>query len=133
MQFKSNYKGQLRTVAEHLGSGDQLITDAPIDNNGKGETFSPTDLVATALWSCMMTIMAIEAKKYGMRLGDLTWETTKVMRVNPRTISKIKIHFSWPNCLLTDDQRAWLKEKGLSCPVALALHPDIIQEVTFDF
>tara|TARA_B110000027_G_scaffold121708_1_gene136110 strand:- start:832 stop:1233 length:402 start_codon:yes stop_codon:yes gene_type:complete len=133
MQFKSNYQGRLRTSITHQGSGDVLLTDAPKDNKGQGETFSPTDLVAAALGSCMATIMGIEADKMDIGLKGLTWKTTKEMQTLPRTIGKIKIHFRWKNCEISFDQRILLKNKGLSCPVALALSTNIIQEITFDF
>jgi uncharacterized OsmC-like protein len=129
----SKYTGQLRTEAIHVKSGAQLITDAPTDNHGKGESFSPTDTVAGALASCMMTIMGIESQKAGFEIGEIHAEVTKIMKADPRTISKIKIHFTYPNCELTEDQRSFIKDKALSCPVALSLHPDLKQEVTFDF
>ena len=117
----------------HQGSGYTLLTDAPKDNKGQGETFSPTDLVAAALGSCIATIMGIEADKMNIDLNGLTWETTKEMQTHPRTIGKIKVHFSWKNCEISFEQRILLKNKGLSCPVTLALSPNIIQEITFDF
>jgi len=133
MQFKSNYQGRLRTSIMHQGSGDTLLTDAPKDNKGQGKTFSPTDLVAAALGSCIATIMGIEADKMNIDLNGLTWETTKEMQTHPRTIGKIKVHFSWKNCEISFKQRVLLKNKGLACPVMLALSPNIIQEITFDF
>ena len=133
MQFKSNYQGRLRTSITHQGSGGTLLTDAPKDNKGQGETFSPTDLLAAALGSCMATIMGIEADKLGINLTSLTWETTKVMKIDPRTLAKIEVHFSWKDCGISSEQRILLKNKGLTCPVALALAPAIIQEITFDF
>ena len=133
MQFKSNYQGRLRTSIMHQGSGDTLLTDAPIDNKGQGETFSPTDLVAAALGSCIATIMGIEADKMNVNLNGLTWETTKEMQTHPRTIGKIKVHFSWKNCEISSKKRVLLKKKGLACPVMLALSPNIMQEITFDF
>jgi len=116
----------------HQGSGDTLLTDAPKDNKGQGKTFSPTDLVAAALGSCIATIMGIEADKMNIDLNALTWSTTKEMQTHPRTIGKIKVHFSWKNCEISFEQRI-LKNKGLACPVTLALSPNIIQEITFDF
>lgn len=133
MHIKSEYKGTLRTEATHVKSGNNIITDAPTDNHGKGLAFSPTDLASASLASCMMTIMGIEANKFGKDLGNITAETTKIMKSEPRAISKIRIHFSWPDCDLSKDQVEHLKDKALTCPVALSLHPDIGQEVTFDF
>ena len=117
----------------HQGSGDPLLTDAPKDNKGQGKTFPPTDLVAAALVSCIATIMGIEADKMNVNLSGLTWETTKEMRTHPRTIGKIKVHFSLKNCEISFEQHVLLKNKGLACPVMLALSPNIIQEITFDF
>lgn len=133
MHIKSYYTGDLRTEAEHLQSGTQIITDAPVDNHGKGESFSPTDLVAGALTSCMMTIMGIAANKLDLDLKGLSAETTKIMQADPRRISKIRIHFSWPECNLSQEHRDHLKQKALTCPVALSLHEDLKQEVSFDF
>lgn len=133
MHIKSVYQGNLRTKATHLQSNSDIITDAPVDNHGKGETFSPTDLVAAALTSCMMTIMGIEANKLGISLEGLFADTTKIMRADPRKISKIKVHMQWPDCLLSDEHRTILKEKALTCPVALTLDPKVSQEITFDF
>ncbi|MDA8889317.1 OsmC family protein [Cyclobacteriaceae bacterium] len=133
MQFKSDCQGRLRTSIMHQGSGDTLLTDAPKDNKGQGETFSPTDQVAAALGSCIATIMGIEADKMNVKLNGLTWETTKEMQIHPRTIGKTKVHFSWKNCEISFKQRILLKNKGLACPVMLALSPNIIQEITFAF
>ena len=131
--IKSLYLGELRTSAIHIKSGEKLISDAPIDNNGKGQTFSPTDLVAAALGSCMMTVMGIFANKTGIDLKELHWETIKVMASNPRKISKIQISFHWPLPQAREDQLKKLKDLALHCPVALSLHPDIKQEINFDF
>lgn len=133
MHIKSYYSGDLRTEAKHLQSGTQMITDAPVDNHGKGESFSPTDLVASALASCMMTIMGIEANKLGIDIRGISSETTKIMQANPRKISKIRIQFSWPDCPLSEAHIQHLKEKALTCPVALSLSEDLKQEVSFDF
>ena len=133
MHIKSYYQGDLRTEAKHLQSGTQIITDAPTDNHGKGESFSPTDLVAGALTSCMMTIMGIAANQMDIQLDGLSAQTTKIMSASPRKISKIRVHFSWPNCTLPQDQIDHLKERAVTCPVALSLHEDLKQEVTFDF
>ncbi|MFY0687961.1 MAG: OsmC family protein [Cyclobacteriaceae bacterium] len=133
MHFKTTYLGQLRTQATHVASDTQIITDAPTDNHGKGETFSPTDLVATALTSCMITIMGIEANKLGIELEGITASTQKVMGISPRKVSKVKIEFFWETCELSDERRTHLKQKALTCPVALSLHPDLVQDVTFHF
>ncbi len=133
MHFKSVYTGELRTEAQHLKSGTEIITDAPVDNHGKGESFSPTDLVAAALTSCMMTIMGIEANKLGLDIRGISADTTKIMQADPRKISKIRIQFSWPACDLSGEHIQHLKDKALTCPVALSLSEDLTQEVSFDF
>ena len=93
--IKSSYLGNLRTSSTHLQSGKNILTDAPVDNNGKGEAFSPTDLVASALGSCMVTIMGIVAENNGHKLDGLAWEVTKVMQSNPRKIAEIIVDFQW--------------------------------------
>ncbi len=133
MHIKSEYKGQLRTNATHVKSGNLIVTDAPPDNQGKGEAFSPTDLVAASLASCMMTIMGIEAGKKGFDIDGMTSETEKIMKSDPRAISAIRIRFDWPECNQDRETIDHLKQKALTCPVALSIHPDIRQEVTFNF
>lgn len=128
---ETQYLGGLRTQATHLQSGNEIITDAPVDNNGKGEAFSPTDLVAAALASCMMTIMGIEAQKMGIEFTAIHAATTKVMKANPRKIAAIKISFSQLQSNGSQEQIAMLKKAALSCPVALSLDPEIRQEVEF--
>lgn len=130
---KSKYAGGLSTEAVHVRSNSQIVTDAPIDNNGKGEAFSPTDLLAAALGSCMMTVMAIAGEKKGLDMHGMNLEATKLMSTEPRRISEIKVDFYWSNCTLKESERAWLKEIGLNCPVALSLSPQLHQNVTFHF
>ena len=130
---KSNYEGSLRTTAEHVKSGNTFQTDAPTDNNGKGETFSPTDTVAAALASCMMTVMAIDGEKNGIDMTGMRTETTKVMSAEPRRISALKIDFYWDNCSASTQDREKLKEIGRNCPVALSLSADLRQEISFHF
>jgi uncharacterized OsmC-like protein len=128
------YQGNLRTQATHLASTNTILTDAPIDNNGKGEAFSPTDLVCAALGSCMMTIMGIYAERNGIDLSGTSIEITKTMAANPRRIAKAEIVFQMKSKqLLTDEEKEKLKRAALTCPVALSLHPDIEQAVTFNF
>ena len=127
---KSTYTGGLRTKATHVKSGNEFITDAPADNNGKGETFSPTDTVAAALGSCMMTIAG---EKEGIEMSGMHLEITKIMAVNPRRISEIKVDFYWDNCAASESDRKWLKKVGLSCPVAKSLSAELVQKVTFYF
>lgn len=129
------YSGNLRTEARHEKSGKTLITDAPVDNNGKGEAFSPTDLIGAALGSCMATIMAIWAEKEGIQLSGLRWQHTKHMSSSPpRRIVAIDVHMEWDNAdTATAQQLATLKKVALACPVAKSLHPDIQQNVIFNF
>ncbi len=122
-----------RTELKHVKSGSVFMTDAPVDNNGKGERFSPTDTVSGALSACMMTIMANNAEKDGLELDGLTSSVTKIMAENPRRITEIIIEFDWEKCPANEKQRITLKRVALKCPVALSLHPDIKQTVTFNF
>ncbi|WPP51543.1 OsmC family protein [Catalinimonas niigatensis] len=131
--IKSTYLGELRTEEIHIKSGNKIITDAPTDNNGKGEAFSPTDLVCASLCSCMMTIMGIRAQKYDIQLQGLDAEITKVMSASPRKIAKIKIDFRLQKTNASEEQLKMLKDAALTCPVALSLNPDIDQDISFAF
>lgn len=126
------YIGALRTQDTHLLSGNQIITDAPPDNNGKGEAFSPTDLVCAALSSCMMTIMGMMAEKEGIDLTGLSSEVTKIMATNPRKIAEIQIIFSHPDLRATDIQKQKLKNAAMTCPVALSLGEGLKQSIKFN-
>ena len=120
------YEGELRTVARHLSSGTQIETDAPLDNQGKAERFSPTDLVATALGSCMLTIMGIKARDMQTDLKDTRIEIQKLMKSDPRRISGINLSFHFPDTLqITEKQRLILERAGNTCPVRQSIHPDI--------
>ena len=127
------YTPGLRTESIHLQSGTEIITDAPTDNNGKGQSFSPTDLVCSALSSCLMTIMGIRAEKEGISLAGMNARVTKVMSANPRKIAEIHVRVSHPEIQATPEQKEALKHAALTCPVALSLSPSIKQEITFDF
>lgn len=129
----TEYLGDLRTTATHLKSNNTIITDAPTDNNGKGEAFSPTDLVSSALSSCMMTLMGITANRENIDLTGLKANVTKIMGANPRKIAEIKIDFSIDSLKATDIQKEKLKRAALTCPVALSLSDSIKQTVTFNF
>jgi putative redox protein len=129
----TEYLGELRTKAIHLKSGNAVTTDAPTDNNGKGEAFSPTDLVSAALSSCMMTIMGMLAEREGIDLKGLRAEVIKVMSANPRKIAEIKINFSHPNLVATEVQKQKLKNAAHTCPVALSLSENLVQTILFDF
>ena len=126
------YKNNLRTEAQHIASGQKVITDAPLDNNGKGEAFSPTDLVATALASCMITIMAIAAEKNGINISETSASVKKIMGTNPRTISDIVIEIKMSKDLALKDRKR-LEKAALACPVHKSLHPDMNKEITFSY
>lgn len=126
------YQGNLRTKASHIQSGESLITDAPTDNHGLGSAFSPTDLVATALAQCMMTLMGIAAASHEINFDQCRAEVTKEMVSNPRRIAAIKINFVLGNNL-NERQRIILEKAAISCPVAHSLHPDVAQEVSFTY
>jgi len=125
------YKGSLRTAAVHLRSNNDIITDAPVDNNGKGEAFSPTDLVATALASCMITIMGIRADKMNIDITGTKAEIEKIMTSGPRKISEIKINVTMPNRTYSSKDQKVLEAAARTCPVALSLHPDTKQTIAF--
>jgi uncharacterized OsmC-like protein len=131
--IKSSYLGNLRTESEHLQSGTKILTDAPVDNNGKGEAFSPTDLVASALGSCMVTIMGIIADRESISLKGLDWEVTKIMQSSPRKIEEIKVDFKWQDPVKDSVFIQKLKNAAKTCPVALSLDPAIKQTLSFDF
>ena len=130
MISKVKYKGELRTEAEHLRSGKTIITDAPIDNQGKGEAFSPTDLVATALASCMLTIMGIVAGRDGIKLEGTIAEVEKIMAENPRRIGEIKIKIKFSQ-KLNPDEREKLERAAKTCPVSGSLNENLKE--TFEF
>lgn len=130
---KVKYLGSLRTEAVHVRSNTAILTDAPVDNNGKGEKFSPTDLVATGLASCMISIMGIQANTSNITLGDISAEVTKIMAANPRRISEIIVDINFSNHNYTDKEKTILMNAAKTCPVAVSLHPDIKQTVSFNF
>ena len=132
MTSKVTYVGGLRTESEHLQSGTKVLSDAPTDNHGKGQSFSPTDMVANSLATCVLTTMAIKANSMGIDLDGSSAEVTKVMQSDPRKIGKIIVALQMKGA---DDQRSRtvLELVGHHCPVALSLHPDLIQEITFSW
>ncbi|MEF9931726.1 MAG: OsmC family protein [Bacteroidales bacterium] len=133
-KIKTVYLGSLRTEAEHIQSGNKLTTDAPLDNNGKGEFFSPTDLFATALGSCMLTIMGISAKSYGFNLDGTTIETEKIMGTDPRRVVEIKLDITFPvGNSYTAQQKRVIESAAKTCPVANSIHPDIKKTITFNY
>jgi len=130
MTSKVTYTGGLRTTCEHIRSGSSFITDAPLDNHGLGQAFSPTDTVATGLASCMFSVMGIKAKGLGLHLENSTAEVTKHMEADPRRITKIDVKFKMPKTI-SDKHRKILEHTALTCPVHYSLHPDIVRNITF--
>jgi len=127
------YKGDLRTEITHLRSGSMIITDAPVDNKGKGENFSPTDMVACALGSCIYTIMGIAAREHNFSIDGSTCRITKIMTENPRKIGEIRINFDFTMNEYTEKQRKILDYCVKTCPVALSLNDSVTQNVTLIF
>jgi putative redox protein len=127
------YEGELRTVCTHLRSGNYFQTDAPVDNNGKGERFSPTDLLATSLGTCMLTVMGIKARSMGFDLNGIKVEVEKIMKADPRRVGGINIFIHIPDHLKSTDDKTKqiLKHTGNTCPVWQSIHPDI--EVNVDW
>jgi putative redox protein len=125
------YQGQLRSECIHLQSGTTIVTDAPTDNFGKGEAFSPTDLVATALASCMITTIGILTRQENINLDGSKLTVKKIMDANPRRIAQIHIDVEINNHELSEEQKSRIEEIAHNCPVAKSLHPDLIQKVTF--
>jgi putative redox protein len=128
------YEGDLRTVATHLQSGTVIETDAPLDNQGKGERFSPTDLIATALGCCMMTLMGIKARDLALDLRGTKIEIQKLMKTDPRRIGSIHLTIHLPNTLvLTEKQQIILERAARTCPVMYCIHPDMEVDLVFNW
>ena len=130
---KTVYLGDLRTEATHIQSGSKVVTDAPVDNHGRGEYFSPTDLLATALGSCMLTIAGISANTHGFNVDGATVATTKVMGTNPRRVVEILVELTFPNNGYSAKERTIIEKSVRECPVANSLHPDLKQTISFIF
>lgn len=131
--IETTYLGELRTEATHVYSGNKTITDAPLDNQGKAESFSPTDLLTASLGSCMITIMGIAAREHGINIDGTTCTLTKIMASDPRRVSEIQVDLNFPKGDYTDREKAILERSALNCPVAKSLHPDLVQKVTFNY
>jgi len=128
------YEGDLRTVATHLRSGSRIETDAPVDNQGKGERFSPSDLVATALGNCMLTIMGMKARDMDIDLTGVNIDVEKIMKADPRRIGGINLTFHFPDGFNADEkQRLILERAAHTCPVIYSIHPDIAVNVSFNW
>ena len=127
------YLGDLRTEATHTQSGITIITDAPVDNQGKGEAFSPTDLLATSLGNCMLTIMGIAARTHNINMVGTTCSITKIMAPDPRRVVEIQALIGFPENHFSDKEKKILEHAALTCPVYLSLHPDIKKDVRFNY
>jgi putative redox protein len=125
------YSDGLRTEAIHVKSGNKIITDAPTDNHGKGAAFSPTDLMATSLATCMLTVMGIACEPRNISMDGAVAEVTKIMAANPRRVAEIQITITMPNKGYTDEQKKILEHTARTCPVSQSLHPNLIQNITF--
>lgn len=126
------YKGELRTTATHLQSQTVIETDAPTDNQGRGERFSPTDLLATSLGNCMLTIMGIKARDMNVNLEGTKVGITKIMKQDPRRVGEIHVDFNFPDSLVADEkQKTILERAAITCPVSKSIHPDIEVKVNF--
>ena len=126
------YSGNLRTESQHLQSGEIITTDAPTDNEGTGQAFSPTDLAATSLANCMMTVMGIVASRHNIDIEGTRANVEKFMGVNPRRIIEIKIDFHFPNNYDTATKKL-LEQAALNCPVAKSLSESISQNIHFNY
>jgi putative redox protein len=129
--ISTTYLGELRTRATHVRSGKELITDAPPDNKGKGEAFSPTDLLATSLGSCMLTIMGIAAREHNFNIDNTRIKIWKIMASDPRRVGEIKIELSFPDNNFSDKQKKIIERSAFTCPVFQSLHPDLIKTISF--
>lgn len=129
---KVTYLGDLRTSSTHLASGSEIISDAPVDNHGKGEAFSPTDTVANALATCMFTVMGIKAADLEVDFSNSTAEVTKVMGTDPRRITEIHVTFEM-NVSVSEKDKTILERTAMTCPVFNSLHPDIKKEIVFNW
>ena len=125
-----SYDGDLRCTATHEPSGRTLITDAPLDNHGKGESFSPTDLLATSMLTCIITIIAIRAESRNINITGLGGNVEKIMGENPRRVGKLEINILLPDGISIKD-KSWLIEQGCCCPVCLSIHEQVEVEVNF--
>jgi putative redox protein len=133
MTSKSIYSGQLRVESTHIKSGELIVSDAPVDNKGKGAAFSPTDLLATSLASCMLTIMGIVAEDKNINIMGAYTEVTKIMDSGPRRVSAIEINVFMPDLNLSSEVRELLENAAGNCPVAKSIHPDIEQIIVFSW
>ena len=130
---KTVYLGDLRTASVHLKSGNEILTDAPTDNHGKGEAFSPTDLMAAAMTTCMITVMGIAAEKNDWQMGEVIASVKKIMADNPRRIAKLEIEIYFSHHHLSATEKSLLEQIAINCPVAKSMHPDVVNQVKFEY
>ncbi len=130
-KMRTTYIGDLKTEAEHLQSGSKIVTDAPVDNNGKGELFSPTDLFATSLGSCILTVMGIVSQSKGFSVEGTRIETEKIMGTNPRRVAELKLDIYLPRNDYSEKEMRYIEASVKTCPVANSIHPDIIKTIKF--
>jgi len=127
------YAGNLRCEVVHTQSNTHLETDAPLDNKGKGDRFSPTDLLCTSLATCILTTMAIAAAERNWKFEGINADIEKIMNVSPRRIGEIKIHFTFPNLGYDELMKEKIQRYAHACPVSRSLHPEVLQTITFEF
>jgi len=127
------YTGDLRTKASHLKSGQEIITDAPTDNQGKGEAFSPTDLLATSLGICAITVVGIAARTHGFSVDGTEIAVTKIMTDTPRRVGEVIVEFNFPAIAYSEKQKEIIRRTINTCPVSLSLHPDLKQTIHLNF
>ena len=130
---KTTYISELRTEATHVQSGNKLITDTPLDNKGKGEAFSPTDLLATSLGSCMLTVMGIAAREHGFNIDGTRVKIWKIMESDPRRVGEIKIELTFPKKNYSEKEKKFIKKAAHTSPVNLSLHPDLKKTILFNY
>ncbi|WP_297848973.1 OsmC family protein [uncultured Desulfovibrio sp.] len=129
--ISARYLGDLRVECTHTQSGTKIITDAPVDNHGKGQAFSPTDLCATAVGACAMTIIGLYARNHGVDVTGAEMEITKSMSADPRRIGKVEVVFTMPDRPYSEKEKKVMERAAHTCPVHLSLHPDVEQVFTF--
>lgn len=127
------YLGEIRSSAMHLRSGNTILIDAPVDNKGKGEAFSPTDLLATSLGSCMMTIIGIAAQTHNFNVDGTVIRITKIMADNPRHVAEVIVEFDFPERAYSEKEKTMIWHAARTCPVLLSLHPDLIKTILMNF
>ena len=132
MTSKVVYQGKLRSVLTHIKSGQEIITDAPTDNHGQGQAFSPTDLTATSLGACILTVLGIRAKSMELDISGSSVEIEKFMQSNPRRISRIVAHIDLKG-VSQQGTRTLFERMAKTCPVAQSLHPDVQQDLEFTY